>query len=262
MIDTHTHLYMPDYSLEGQAVDSLGGQCAAVDRAIAAGVEMMILPCVDRASIDPLRALHALRPHNTAMAMGLHPTEVAENWRDEAAYILATLADGNRYCAVGEIGIDLYWDKKFEAAQMEAFDFQLKAAETSSLPVIIHCREGLDQALEVLSDHKNIPAVFHSFGGTASDVERIRAAGDYYFGINGIVTFKNAKVGQVLPAIGIDRILTETDAPFLAPAPHRGTRNESALMPLIVEKIADCLGISTEQATVSTAQNARRLFNL
>ena len=203
MIDTHTHLYLPDFAADTPAgAQPMQGCCDAVDRAVAAGVEKMILPCVDRSSVDPMRELHRLRPDVTALAMGLHPTEVRDGWPDELAYLMGVLSDGNPYCAVGEIGIDLYWDRTFEDAQMQVFDRQLDVAARAGLPVIIHCREALDQTLEVLSDHPGVPAVFHSFGGTVADVDRIRALGDYYFGINGIVTFKNSGLRDVLPAIG------------------------------------------------------------
>ena len=172
MIDTHTHLYMAEYDVDGQVKGSLEGQCAAVDRAVAAGVDMMVLPNVDRASMTPLKALHAARPDNTLMAMGLHPTEVKEDWQTELAFIEQDIRAG-RYSAVGEVGIDLYWDKAFEREQMQAFDRQLSVASELGLPVIIHCREGLDRVLEVMQGHRGVGAVFHSFGGAVGDVERI-----------------------------------------------------------------------------------------
>lgn len=263
MIDTHTHLYLPEFDDADTGFDpaQLGGQVAAVDRAIDAGVHTMIFPNVDRSTIGPMHRVADLRPEAVRMAMGLHPTEVKENWPDELAYIRELLnAGADRYVAVGEVGIDLYWDKTFEAGQMQAFDAQVADAERLGLPVIIHCREGLDQCLEVLKDHPDVPAVFHSFGGSEADVERIRKVGDYYFGINGIVTFKNSTLRNVLPAIGADRILTETDAPYLAPVPYRGRRNESAMMVKTLEEIARSLGMSKAEAERITEQNARRLF--
>lgn len=263
MIDTHTHLYLPEFAADAAAgAQPMQGCCDAVDRAVAAGVEKMILPCVDRSSVDPMRELHRLRPDVTALAMGLHPTEVRDGWPDELAYLMGVLSDGNPYCAVGEIGIDLYWDRTFEDAQMQVFDRQLDVAAHAGLPVIIHCREALDPTLEVLSDHPEVPAVFHSFGGTVADVDRIRALGDYYFGINGIVTFKNSGLRDVLPAIGLDRILTETDSPYLAPVPHRGKRNESSFIPLILAQTAAALGVDTAVADAATTANARRLFKI
>jgi len=262
MIDTHTHIYGPEFSIEGQPEDSMQGQVGTVDRAVAAGVEMMVLPSVDRSSVEPMRRLYALRPDNTALAIGLHPTEVKENWPDEIAYLMSVLNDGTSYIAVGEIGVDLYWDKTYERGQMEAFDRQLAEASRLALPVIIHQREALDQTLEVLSGYPDVRAVFHSFGGTIADVERIRRLGDYYFGINGIVTFKNSGLASVLPSIGIERILTETDSPYLAPVPLRGKRNESSNIPYIVDKIADSLPLDRTAVAEATTHNAKLFFNI
>lgn len=256
MIDTHTHLYLPEF-------DADGGGRAAVERAMAAGVTRMVFPNVDRTSVEPMRALAAQFPGTISMAMGLHPTEVRENWREELDFHMAELrkhvAD---YVAVGEIGIDLYWDKTFRSEQMQALDEQFALADELCKPVIIHCREGLDETLEVMQGHPGLRAVFHSFGGTADDVERIRRHGDHYFGINGIVTFKNSKLREVLPAIGIERILTETDAPYLAPVPHRGKRNESAFITETGKAIAGALGIGFDDVDLTTSRNAITFFDL
>lgn len=262
MIDTHTHIYGPEFSIEGQPDGTMSGQVETLDRALAAGVDMMVLPAVDRSSVGPMKRLHALRPDNTALAMGLHPTEVKENWPEELDYLMSVLNDGSAYVAVGEVGVDLYWDKTFADAQMEVFDRQLCEASRLSLPVIIHQREALDQTLEVLSGHPDVRAVFHSFGGTVADVERIRRLGDYYFGINGIVTFKNSGLAAVLPAIGIDRILTETDSPYLAPVPKRGRRNESAYIPYIVDRIAEALALDSRETALATVNNAMTFFTI
>jgi len=254
MIDTHTHLYLPDFE-EG------GGGEAAVGRAIEAGVDRLIFPNVDLGTIAPMKALAAKFPENISMAMGFHPTEVKESWADDVAVCMAHLAEGG-YVAVGEVGIDLYWDKTYAEEQMRAFDSQVAKAEEMELPVIIHCREGLDRALEVLQGHKQARAVFHSFGGTCADVDRIRRVGDYFFGINGVVTFKNCKVRDTLPEITLDRLLLETDSPYLAPVPNRGKRNESAYLPLVAAHIADCLGLATEKVGEATARNATDFFRL
>ncbi|MCM1451712.1 MAG: TatD family hydrolase [Clostridium sp.] len=252
MIDTHTHLYLPEFE-EG------GGGEAAVRRAIEAGVEKMIFPNVELATIEPMKALAEKFRDSVSMAMGLHPTEVNDGWSDAAAVCLEELGKG-RYVAVGEVGIDLYWDKTYAEEQMRAFDMQAGKAEEMDLPVIIHCREGLDQALEVLQGHPRVRAVFHSFGGTAEDVDRIRRVGDYCFGINGIVTFKNCKVRETLPEITLDRILLETDSPYLAPVPNRGKRNESAYLPLVAKHISEYLGVPMREVEDATTDNAYSLF--
>lgn len=263
MVDTHTHIYMPEFALEGQPEGSMEGQCATVDRALSAGVSTLVFPNVDRSTVGYMHRLHELRPSCTYMAMGLHPTEVKENWRDELGYVTELLRDGKEsYIAVGEVGIDLYWDKTFEREQMIVLEEQLKAAHELGLPVIIHCREGLDRTLEVMQSYPDVKAVFHSFGGTVADVGRIRRHGDHYFGINGIVTFKNSALPGVLPEIGLERILTETDSPYLAPVPHRGRRNESAWIPCIAARIAEALGTDLATVDAATTNNAYNFLNI
>lgn len=253
IIDTHTHLYLPEFE----------SPASAVERAIAAGVGHMIFPNVDLTTIGPMLSLNDEFPGNTSVAMGLHPTEVNGNWKEDLSVIESELDSGRRYVAVGEIGIDLYWDKTYRQEQREVFARQVKLAVDRNLPVIIHCREGLDDILDVLSSAEKVPqGVFHSFGSTAADVERIRAVGDFYFGINGIVTFKNSKLREVIPCIGAERLLLETDSPYLAPVPHRGKRNESAFIVHTAAYVADILGVTVEEISDLTTDNARRLFNI
>lgn len=251
LVDTHTHLYLPEFE-EPEA---------AVRRALAAGVTNMVLPNVDLTTVEPMLALAEAFPGNTSVALGLHPTEVRDSWEDDLER-LRPYWQRARYVAVGEIGIDLYWDKAFREQQMQAFARQVALAREKSLPVIIHCRDGLDETIEVLQDYRDVPAVFHSFGGTEADVERIRSLGDYFFGINGIVTFKNSRLREVLPAIGIDRILLETDSPYLAPVPHRGKRNESAYITATAAHVAQALGLTAEHVGEATSANAESLFRL
>ena len=159
----------------------------------------------------------------------------------------------------------MYWDKTFREEQISALNVQFGWAEALSLPVILHCRDGLNEVLEVIDNYKgNVPQiVFHSFGGSVADVERIKKSGDFYFGINGVVTFKNAQdLRDALPSIGLDRILLETDSPYLAPVPYRGKRNESSYIPIIAKKIAEVLGVSEEAVATATTANAESFFNL
>lgn len=253
LVDTHTHLYLPEF--EPDCV-------AAVDRAINAGVRFMILPNVDLTTVEPMKRLHRERPQATAMAMGLHPTEINADYVDSLKIIEQELrANPSDYVAVGEIGMDLYWDKSFRKEQMETFRTQCKWAFEMNLPIIIHCREGLDETLEVLSSLDEKPrGVFHSFGGTPEDVDRIRQVGDFYFGINGIVTFKNSSLRKTLPHIGLSRILLETDSPYLAPVPMRGKRNESAFMIHTAAHVADALGMDPKEVARQTSFNANTLF--
>lgn len=254
LFDTHTHLYLPEFEEDGRG--------NAVRRAVEAGVVTMMLPNVDLTTIAPLKELHAEFPDNTMMAMGLHPTEVKADWHPDLEVVRRELYDNpGLYKAVGEIGIDLYWDKTFALEQTEVFYQQCLWALDLDLPIIIHCREGLDETLAVLKGLPAVPrGVFHSFGGTAEDVRKIRETGDFYFGINGIVTFKKSALPAVLPEIPADRLLLETDSPYLAPVPHRGKRNESAFVVNTAEKVAESLGITLDRIAEITTENAVRLF--
>lgn len=253
LIDTHTHLYLDEFAPE---------KIETVKRALDAGVEKMIFPNVDLSTIAPMKELHGHFPSQTFMAMGLHPTEIGETWRDDLLEIRNELDKfPDDYIAVGEIGIDLYWDKTYRSEQLKAFSEQVDWALEKKLPVIIHCREGLQEVLEVLGSKPVRPkAVFHSFGGTVDDVKSIREVGDFYFGINGIVTFKNSRLHEVLPEIGIDRLVLETDAPYLAPVPYRGKRNESAYVRNTAARVAEVLGVSIERIAEATTDNAYELF--
>lgn len=255
MIDSHSHIYMPEFDTDRHDV---------IRRAVAAGVHTIILPNVDMESITPLHDTMEAFPAHCHAAMGLHPTSVDKDFAQVLQQI-RPLFDSRRYCAVGEIGIDLYWDKTYRNEQCEAFATQIGWAQLLDLPIIIHTREALDTTLEVLQQfpYNSVRGVFHSFTGTPDEVERIRrTAGDFYFGINGIVTFKNAHLEELIHAVGLERILLETDAPYLSPVPHRGKRNESSFIPHIAARIAAILGCTIEQVDEVTTHNCRTLFKL
>lgn len=264
MIDTHTHLYMDSFTAEDPDGDAL-----AVDRAKEAGVECMILPCVDRESAAQVAELHRKRPGCTLTAMGLHPTEAGADWREELDDILDILRP-TKPVAIGETGIDLYWTDENIGHQKESFIAQLLLGAEENLPVIIHCREAVDQCCECIEKAREqrggqplSTLIFHSFTGTPDDVRKIRAICDPYFGINGVVTFKNS--GSVPPAvreIGIGRLLLETDSPYLSPVPKRGRRNESANLTYINEKIASELGMTPEDTAAATTRNAKEVFKI
>ena len=258
MIDTHTHLYLPEFITD----ENPTGGIEAVDRALNAGVTHMIFPNVDLTTIEPMHSLHAARKEVTSVAIGLHPTEVGASWRDDLDAVMAAMDPELSYVAIGEIGMDLYWDRTYEDAQMQALDTQLQIASKMNLPVIIHCREALPQTLEVLQAYPDARGVMHSFGGTPHDVDKVRKVVDFYFGINGIVTFKNSTLRQTLPAIGTNRLLLETDSPYLAPVPHRGRRNESAYITHTAAHIASSLSLPIEEIDRVTTQNARNLFGI
>ncbi|MCM1310543.1 MAG: TatD family hydrolase [Bacteroides sp.] len=262
MIDTHTHLYLPDYGED---------KCAAVDRALAAGVELMVLPGVDADSIEPIRELHALRPDATAMCVGLHPTEVhPENWREHLTRVADALTAHDplptaHYSAVGEIGLDLYWDKSQLSLQLEACETQLDIADSLNLPAIIHCRDAMPRMLDLMEGRKGrLPwLVFHCYSGTADDVDRLRRLQpDVMFGIGGVLTFKKSPLPDIVPQIGLNHILLETDAPWLAPVPMRGKQNESAYIPYIAAKLAETMQISVAEVDAVTTHSARTFFKL
>ena len=251
LIDTHTHLY-------AEAFDE--DRDHAIQKAIAVGVEHFFLPAIDATYIEGMFALEEKFPDHVHLMMGLHPTHVKENYYEELAQIGALFA-GRNFSAVGEIGIDLYWDKSLLKQQQESFHIQIKWAKQHELPIVIHCRDAFDEVFEVLETHKNenLSGIFHCFTGT---LEQAKKAIDLNLklGIGGVVTFKNGKINQFLNEIPLTEIVLETDAPYLAPAPYRGKRNESAYLPIIAEKVADCYGLSITEIARQTTQNALGIF--
>lgn len=255
MTDTHTHLYTDEYP---------DGGASAVRAALDAGVWRMVFPNVDLDSIPRARELHRLFPLQTKIAIGLHPTELGEDWTSKLEAMEEILKkDPSQFCAIGECGIDLHWDKTNLDAQKEAFSIQYDWAVKYGLPLIIHCREAVDEILDVIASKEGHQPrmVFHSFTSDLRDVRKIREVCDPWFGINGVVTFKNAVALRLaLPEIGLERIVLETDAPWLAPVPHRGQRNESAWIPEICRKVAEVLGIRSSTVEIATDQNASYIF--
>lgn len=237
------------------------GGVEAVKNSIEAGVTHLVLPCVDLSSLKEMNELQSNFPDHIRLALGLHPTELTDDWQKHLD-IMESLLPGD-FCAIGEIGIDLYHDASRREDQKRAFAQQINWAIEYDLPVIIHCREGLDDTLEVLSTFGNsLPRlIFHSFTGGPVDVRRIRKICDPWFGVNGVVTFKNASLlREALPEIGLDRILLETDSPWLSPAPKRGQLNESARIVFIRDKVAEVLGVSSEEVERATDASASSLF--
>lgn len=257
MTDTHTHLYMGEFENGGEE---------AVKRAIDAGVDMMIFPAVDSSSLPAMLVLHNLYPENTRIAIGLHPTELGDEWEKDLDMMERMLEENpSAYCAVGETGIDLYWDASNLEAQKKSFARQYLWAQKFRFPLIIHCREGLEPALDVISsfDGEKPELIFHSFTYGPEEVKRIREVCDPWFGINGVATFKNAStVRDAVAEIGVDRILLETDSPYLAPVPHRGKRNESAYLPAVCAKVGEVLDLTPEEVERITDANARKVFNI
>jgi TatD DNase family protein len=253
LIDTHTHLYLDAFDDD---------RSATVKRAIEAGVQYMLLPNIDSTSIHPMLELHREFPDRCLPMMGLHPTSVKENWKEELALVKSHLDQGG-FCAVGEIGIDLYWDKSFQQAQEEVFRTQVLWAHAMNLPVSIHSRESMNLILDILEGMAlpGLKGVFHCFTGHIEQARRIEALG-FHMGIGGVLTFKNAKVCQVLSRVSPDHLVLETDAPFLSPVPHRGQRNEPAYLGLVVQRLSECIGLSPEETAGRTTEAATRLFGI
>ena len=254
MIDTHTHIYAAEFDDDRHQV---------MERALQAGVEHLILPNENLDSIGRLWQVQDRWPEMVSVAIGLHPEDVHDDFRDVLA-AMRPLLDKRRCVAIGEIGIDLYWDKTWREQQLEALDTQLHWCRELDVPFIIHCREALDEILWVMDNFgEPLPGgVFHCFTGSVADVESVRKRGDFYFGVNGVVTFKKSTVSELLPVMGLDRILLETDAPYLAPVPYRGMRNEPAMIAAVRDCIAGHLGLDATQVDAATTANARRLFAL
>lgn len=254
-VDTHCHLY-------DEAFDA--DRTAAVQRATEAGVELMLLPDIDRGSTLSLDALYEDYPRCFRRMAGLHPTSVKEDFEDELTHVRQRLfSDGADFVAVGEIGMDLYWDRTFESEQYEALRRQMLWAEELSLPVALHIRKAHNEVFGLLRDmnRSSYRGVMHCFGGSVQEAHRAVGMG-FYLGIGGVVTFKNSSMAEVVREIPLDRLLLETDAPYLSPVPYRGQRNESAYIPLIAQRIAELKEIPLQLVAEQTTANARMLFGL
>ncbi len=254
MIDSHSHIYCREFNEDRDQ---------AIARAREAGVRHIIMPNENLVSVQYVVAARDAYPGYMSIALGLHP-ELVDGDYESKLTALRPLFNEYKPVAVGEIGIDLYWDATWREQQMAALDTQLHWCKELDIPFIIHCRNALDEILSVMDNFgEPLPqGVFHSFTGTSEEVDKVRKRGDFYFGVNGIVTFKKSKVKDILPVIGIDRLLLETDSPYLAPFPHRGKRNESSYIPYICNFIAGHLGFAPEDVSKNTDRNAIKLFNL
>ncbi len=252
IIDTHTHLYVSEFDTDRDEV---------VKRAKDIGITKMILPGINSDYIPAQLQLIERYPENCFLAAGLHPSEVKENFKNELQIVENELQTG-RYVAVGEIGIDLYWDKKFSEQQKVAFEQQIILAKKYLLPIIIHVREAFDEVFEII-DRQNdtkLKGVFHSFTGTKKQAEKIIAYGSFKIGINGIVTFKNSGLYKVVKEIDLKHLVLETDSPYLSPVPKRGKRNESSHLIYIAEKISEIKKISFEKLAEITNNNTEEIF--
>ncbi len=250
-VDSHSHIYSADFSLDRDEV---------ITRALEAGVERIVLPNIDSSSIKPLLDLTETVPGLFFPLVGLHPTSIKEDFRKELQ-ILEYWLGKRKFYGIGEIGIDLFWDKSFLAEQTEAFSTQIAWAKDRNLPIVIHVRESFTEVMEQLrKDYvPELKGVFHSFTGTMEEAEQIIELG-FKIGINGIITFKNSDLGKTVQKIDPRHLLIETDSPWLAPVPHRGKRNECSYIVTVAAKIAELHQTSIEKIATITSQNAKELF--
>lgn len=255
MIDSHTHLYLREYFPDGGF--------EATRRALDAGVNHLVLPNIDLESATPLLELHREFPHNTYVAAGLHPTEIDSDWKKELKEIMNLFSDVS-LAAIGEVGVDLHWDKTNISAQLDAFGEQVQMAVEKNIPVIVHSRDAFEETYRIVSEFEREQPrfVFHSYPYGCREAEKLlEKFPEALFGFNGVITFKNAASTREAAAfVGTERILSETDSPFLTPVPYRGQTNESSYIPFIVRGIADATGVSMEEAVETINSNFKEKF--
>jgi TatD DNase family protein len=253
IVDTHTHLYLDKFK---EDIDKV------ISRAKENGVSKFIFPAIDSSHFENMHNLKNRYPENIYLMTGLHPTDVKENYKEELDFVTKTLKNHN-YVAVGEIGIDLYWDKFFLKQQQEAFRFQIRLAIKNDLPIVIHCREAFDEIFEILNEEncETLRGVFHCFTGDLDQAKKAISLG-FLLGIGGVVTFKNGGIDKFLNQIDLKHIVLETDSPYLAPVPFRGKRNESSYIIYVLEKLSELYKIPKEEIALVTTNNAKKMFSL
>ena len=253
MIDTHAHIYASEFDNDRDEV---------VKRALEQGIDKILLPNIDLESIEPMLKTEAAYPEICRPMMGLHPCYVDGNVEQTLAIIRGWFEKHN-FIAVGEIGIDLYWDKTFRAEQEMAFVTQLNWAKEMNLPVVIHTRDSIEETLTLLRQEQDgsLRGVFHCFGGSVEEAQAINELG-FHLGLGGVSTFKNGGMDKVIPHLDMNWVILETDCPYLAPVPHRGKRNEPAYTSLVAARVAELRGESLEVIDTLTTKNAEALFNL
>ncbi len=252
MIDTHTHLYLSQFDQDRQAV---------MDRAAAAGVTVMLLPAIDQSTTAAMLGMETRYPNCHAM-MGLHPCSVNADWEEELKHVAQQMA-ARKFIAIGEIGLDFYWDKTFMAEQLQAFERQMDWALQANLPIVIHTRSAMQETIDAVRPFaaKGLKGVFHCFGDGPAMASQILDLG-FYLGIGGVVTYKNSGLDETLRQVPLSALLLETDAPYLTPVPYRGKRNESSYLTYVVAKLAEIYGTDASEIDSTTTANACRLFQI
>ncbi len=261
LIDTHSHIY--DEAFDGDRKE-------VVERAIAEGVERIILPAIDSESDERLFDMCRKYGDYVVPLMGLHPTSVNDNprWREELAKVERLLANPPegiaRFHGVGEIGLDLYWSRDWQTEQTEAFKAQVELALKHDLPIVVHTRDAWEEMAKIIEEYRErgLRGIFHAFSSDVAMYKRLRECGDFVFGIGGVVTFKKSALAEVVKEMRLEDLVIETDSPYLTPAPHRGSRNESSYVRFVAQKISDLKGVDYELVAATTTANAKRIFRL
>jgi len=251
LIETHAHIYSSKFDSDRDEV---------IESIRKAGIERVYMPNVDVETIDAMLDCEQKYPDLCIPMMGLHPCDVKEDFHSQL-YMMEEWLNKRPFAAVGEIGLDLYWDKSFFEQQKEALKIQISWAKEKNLPIVLHCRESMDETIEIIKEEQdgNLKGIFHCFTGSLIQAQEVINLG-FLLGIGGVATFKNGGLDQVIPNLGLENLVLETDSPYLAPVPYRGKRNSPAYLPIIAEKIGDYLSISKEEVAKKTKENALNLF--
>lgn len=254
LTDTHTHLYASQFDEDRDEM---------ITKCFDNNITRLFLPNIDRTSVKGMLSLVKKYPKNCFPMIGIHPCSVNENWEEELAEYVELLKT-QKFYAIGEIGIDLYWDKSTLGVQQKAFEAQIILAKKEKLPIVIHARDSFDEIFEIIDKHndEDLTGIFHCFTGTLEQANKIINYKGFKIGIGGVVTFKNAGLDKVVAQVPLKHLVLETDSPYLAPHPNRGKRNESSYLNLIAEKIADLHGISNEKIAEITTKNSREVFGI
>ena len=252
LVDTHTHIYLEDFKDDIAEI---------ITSAKAAGVKRFYLPAIDSSAINQILELESKYPGICIPMTGLHPCSVKENFEEELA-IVAKWLQKRSFVAIGEIGLDFYWDKTFTTQQFAAFNYQMELALQYQLPIVIHTRNAMTETIDAVRPfaNKGLRGIFHCFGGTKQEAEEIINMG-FYLGIGGVLTYKKSGLAEVMAEVSLEHVVLETDSPYLTPVPFRGKRNESKHIHLIAEKLAEIKGILLEEVAGITTANANKIFN-
>lgn len=251
-IDTHVHIYSPKYNDDRDEV---------IRRTLENGVSKLYMPNIDVESIDSMLEAELRYPGVCIPMMGLHPCDVKKDFEKEL-YVMEDWIGKREFAGIGETGLDLYWDKTFFEQQKEALRIQIRWAKEKKWPIILHCRESMDETISIVKEEKteDLKGIFHCFSGSLDQAKEIIELG-FYLGIGGVSTYKNGGLDKVLPEIGLEHLVLETDGPYLAPVPHRGKRNSPEYIPIIADRVGDLTAFTVDQVSQETLKNSNQIFH-